>query len=166
MPDYLRTQVFSVNLPFVAKKLTDLELAAWQALLHAHFDVTRLLDAELRAEHEVTWSGYDVLVRLARAAERRLPMAELARRVMMSPSGLTRAVDTLVEQRLVTRERDANDGRVVYARLSEKGLELVRRAARTHLRGIREHFTGRLSRAQLRAVASALGVITGPHQPH
>ena len=55
---------------------------------------------------------------------------------------------------------------VVLAELTEKGRERLRAAARTHLRGIRQHFTGRLSPSQLRNVASALQVITGPHQPH
>jgi hypothetical protein len=38
--------------------------------------------------------------------------------------------------------------------------------ARSHLPGIHEHFTGRLSQAQLRNVAAALEAITGPHLPH
>jgi DNA-binding MarR family transcriptional regulator len=150
----------------VSDRLSDLELDAWQALLHAHHQITRVLDAELRAEHGVSWGDYDVLVRLARAAGNRLRMSELAERVMISPSGLTRVVDGLVEDGFVERERDAGDARVVYARLTDAGRDCVKRAAKTHLRGVREHFTGRLGERQLRQVAAALQVITGPHQPH
>jgi DNA-binding MarR family transcriptional regulator len=150
----------------VADRLSPLELDAWQALLHAHHQITRTLDAELRKEHGISFGDYDVLLRLARAPERRLRMSELARRVMISPSGLTRVVDGLVEEGLVERQRAPDDARVVYARLTDAGHTRVRRAAQTHLRGIREHFTGRLSETQLRQVASALQVITGPHQPH
>jgi len=139
---------------------------AWQALLHTHHQVTNTLDAELRSEHGITLGDYDVLVRLARAEDRRLRMAELAQRVMISPSGLTRVVDGLVKDGLVERRRDDSDARVVQAELTEKGLERVRKAAQTHLRGIRQHFTARLSAAQLRSVAAALQVITGPHKPH
>jgi DNA-binding MarR family transcriptional regulator len=85
---------------------------------------------------------------------------------MISPSGLTRVVDGLVEANLVRRERGTEDGRVNYATLTREGHELVRRAARTHLRGIRQHFTSRLSERQLREIASGLEVITGPHKPH
>lgn len=162
----LRTQVSAPSLRRVATKLTDIEMDAWQALLHTHHQVTNTLDAELRAEHGITLGDYDVLVRLARATDRRLRMAELARRVMISPSGLTRVVDGLVKDGLVGRRRDDSDARVVQAQLTERGLERVRKAAQTHLRGIRQHFTGRLSDAQLRAVAAALQVITGPHKPH
>jgi len=150
----------------VKTELSETELRAWQALLHAHHKVTRKLDAELRAEHDLPLTDYDVLLRLARAPGRSLRMAELAGKVMMSPSGLTRVVDRLVADGLVKRDRFEGDGRVMLARLTDRGLRVLRRAARTHLRGIQEHFTGQLSQAQLRSVASALETITGPHQPH
>jgi DNA-binding MarR family transcriptional regulator len=150
----------------VNTRLTETELRAWQALLHAHHDVTERLDAELRDDHGLSFGAYDVLLRLAGAPERRLRMSELAERVWLSPSGLTRMVDRLEDQGLVERDRSEEDARVMLARLTDPGREVLRRAARTHLRGIREHFTGRLSEAQLRNVASALEVVAGPHEPH
>ena len=146
--------------------LSDTEMDAWQALLHAHHKITRVLDAELRASHELTWAEYDVLLRLAKASGRTLTMTELARRIMISPSGLTRVVDGLEERGMVKRTRNDDDARVVSASLTDAGRDKVRHAAQTHLRGIRQHFTGRLSTSQLKEVAAALQVITGPHVPH
>jgi DNA-binding MarR family transcriptional regulator len=146
--------------------LSESELRAWQSLLHAHQQVIRTLDAELRTEHNISLADYDVLLRLARAPDRTLRMTELAERVMMSPSGLTRAVDRLVEARLVRRERYDGDGRVMLARLTDSGRQLLRNAAKTHLRGIHVHFTGKLTETQLRNVASGLEVVAGPHEPH
>lgn len=147
-------------------ELSEQELRAWQALLHAHDDVIGKLDAELRAEHAISLDAYDVLLRLARAPEGILRMTDLAERVMVPPSTLTRRVDRLVDQGLVERDRLVGDSRAMLARLTEGGRRVLRRAARTHLRGIREHYTGRLNEDQLLQVASALEVITGPHQPH
>lgn len=147
-------------------RLTDLELDAWQALLHAHAEITKRLDAELRDEHDIGLGDYDVLIRLARVPGAQLKMTELARRAMLSPSSLTRVVDRLVERQLIVRDRSAADSRVVHARLTDAGRTRARAAARTHLRGIRSHFSGHLSDEQLRAVADALGVISGPHEPH
>ncbi|HSL67321.1 MAG TPA: MarR family transcriptional regulator [Actinomycetota bacterium] len=146
--------------------LSETELRAWQALLHAHQKVTRALDAELRTEHGLSMADYDVLLRLARAPERTLRMTDLAERVMMSPSGLTRVVDRLVNAGLVRRDRVQGDARVMLAQLTDEGRQRLRSAARTHLRGIRQHFTGNLSEPQLRNVASALEIISGPHEPH
>jgi DNA-binding MarR family transcriptional regulator len=147
-------------------RLTEAEMRAWQALMHAYHQVIRTLDRELREEHDLALAAYDVLLRLARAPGRALRMTDLAQRVMLSPSGLTRLVDRLVAKGLITRETDPEDGRVALARLTEDGLRHLRRAARTHLRGIREHFTGRLTEAQLADVASGLETVTGPHRPH
>jgi DNA-binding MarR family transcriptional regulator len=147
-------------------ELSDVELRAWQSLLHAHDQLIRALDAELRTEHGISMADYDVMLRLARAPNRTLRMTDLAERVMMSPSGLTRVVDRLVEARLVRRDRVENDARVMLASLTDQGRRVLRRAARTHLQGIREHFTRKLSQAQLRNVASGLEAITGPHWPH
>ena len=150
----------------VVTRLSEVELRAWQALLHAHHDVTERLDADLRSGHGLSFGAYDVLLRLTRAPERRLRMSELAERVWLSPSGVTRMVDRLESSGLVERDRSEEDARVMLARLTDRGREVLRRAARTHLRGIREHFSGRLSEVQLRNVASALEVVTGPHEPH
>jgi DNA-binding MarR family transcriptional regulator len=150
----------------VDTNLSESELRAWQALLHAHHDLVAKLDAELREEHALTFGSYDVLLRLARAPGRCLRMTELAERVLMSPSGLTRMVDRLVAQGLVQRERFDGDARVMLARLTGRGRQVLRQAARTHVRGIREHFTGKMSDAQLQEVASALETIAGAHEPH
>lgn len=150
----------------MAVKLSDDEMRAWQGLLHAHEQVVRTLDAELRERHGISFGAYDVLLRLARVTDGTLRMTELAERVMVPPSSLTRKVDRLVADGLVERNRSDRDSRLMLVRLTASGRGLVRRAAATHLRGIREHFTGRLSQHQLRALADALEVITGPHRPH
>ena len=93
-------------------------------------------------------------------------MTELAQRVMLSPGGVTRMVDGLVAKGLVERQTDSEDGRVTLASLTEKGGRVLRKAAGTHMRGIREHFTGQLREGQLRNVAAALEKIAGPHHPH
>ena len=149
-----------------ANRLTDTELRAWQALLHAHHQLIRQLDWELREEQGLPLAAYDVLLRLARAPARALRMTDLAERVMLSPSGLTRLVDRLAAKGLVERKTDPRDRRVALAGLTDEGRSLLRKAAETHLRGVREHFTARLSEGQLRNIASALETITGPHVPH
>ncbi len=146
--------------------LRDTEMRAWQALLHAHHSVIQVLDRELREDHGLTLAEYDALLRLARSPDRALRMTDLAERVMISPSGLTRMVDRLVTRGLVQRRSNTSDARIALACLTDDGLRHLKIAARTHLRGIREHFTGRLSETQLRNVASALETISGPHVPH
>jgi DNA-binding MarR family transcriptional regulator len=129
----------------VSTKLNDTELRAWSTFLRAHHDVTGKLEAELEREHGMSLPYYEVLLHLARAPERRLRMTDLARSVLLSPSGLTRLVDRLARDGMVQRIPCETDARAMYAVLTDAGLARFRPAARTHLRGVRQHFLSRLS---------------------
>src|SRR5205809_6956804 len=93
-------------------RLDETELKAWQALLHAHHQVTRKLDAELQKEYGLSLGDYDVLLRLARAPAAGPRMTELAERVTISPTGLTRRVHRLLREAFVQRERHEGDPRL------------------------------------------------------
>jgi DNA-binding MarR family transcriptional regulator len=147
------------------RRLSELELRAWQGLLHAHHAVINQLDRELMDEHGLSFGSYEVLLRLARAPDRSMRMSELAAVSLISPSGLTRRVDRMVADGLVERVSCPTDARGSFARITDQGYERLRRAAPTHLRGIREHFTGRLSKHQLAEIADALEAVATPPSP-
>lgn len=67
---------------------------------------------------------YDTLLALEEAPNQRLTMSELADRVVLSPSGVTRLVDRLVKQGLVKREANPDDGRSSFAAITPAGLNL------------------------------------------
>jgi DNA-binding MarR family transcriptional regulator len=124
---------------------TSQELAAWRGLLRVHAEITSELDAQMRAAHGLPVSSYEVLMFLADAPDRRLRMAEIADRVLLSRSGLTRLVDRLVELGYVTRCAVDGDGRGAYAELTDAGLQKLEAARRTHREGVRRHFLERLN---------------------
>jgi DNA-binding MarR family transcriptional regulator len=91
-------------------------------------------------------------------------MTELADRVMLSPSGLTRRVDRLVARALVDRRACPSDGRGSLAVLTAPGWDSLRRAAPTHVAGVRRYLVDPITpegieqlATGLRAVAGALG---------
>jgi len=129
--------------------LTPADLTAWRTFLRAHATVVRRLEAELVAEHDLPLASYDVLVQLSEATDRRLRMTELADRVLLSRSGLTRLADRLEREGLIERKACPSDARGTLAVLTPAGLARLRVAWPTHLRGVAEHVTGRLSAAEL-----------------
>lgn len=131
------------------QRLTENELGAWRSFLRAHAQITRKLEADLVAEHDLPLPSYDVLLQLAESPGRRLRMTELADRVLLSRSGLTRLVDRLEREGLVERASCPNDARGTHAVLTDAGFGRLRRAAPTHLRGIAEHVTSRLDADEL-----------------
>lgn len=128
---------------------TGSEVDAWRSFLRAHARIVRVLESELVADHPLSLGGYDVLVQLAEAPERRLRMAELADAVLLSRSGVTRLVDRLEVAGMVTRERFTGDGRGVVAVLTIKGVDTLREAARTHLAGVVRHFIDHFDEKEL-----------------
>jgi DNA-binding MarR family transcriptional regulator len=131
----------------------------WRNFLLAHALLSRRLDEELRTEQSMSLAEYDALVQLALAPGRRLRMSTLADRVLLSRSGVTRLVDRLEAAGLVDRTQCTTDARGAEAVLTESGLSRLRRATRTHLRGIDRYFMGPLSADELRAIGSSLGTI-------
>jgi len=137
-------------------RLDEGELRAWQTFLRAHHVVTDTLDEELSREQDLPLGSYEVLLHLSWAPARALRMSDLADRVLLSRSGISRLVDRLASDGLVERHTCESDGRGVYAVLTEQGHRRLRRAAVTHLRGVREHFTDRLSPPELDELARLL----------
>ena len=141
----------------VTQGLTSTELTAWRSFLRAHATVVRALESELMAEHDLPLASYDVLVQLSEAPDRRLRMTELADRVLLSRSGLTRLADRLEREGLLRREACPSDARGTLAVLTEAGFERLQAAWPTHLRGVQEHVTGRLSPDEIVQLATLLG---------
>ncbi len=128
-------------------------LAAWRGFLRVHSALAKRLDAELAAAHGLSLSSYEVLLFLADAPEGRLRMSDLAESVLLSRSGLTRLVDRLERDGLVRRQSCPSDLRGFNALITEDGRKLFAAARRTHLAGVREHFTDRFSGDELRTLA-------------
>lgn len=135
------------------RELATEELAAWRGLLRVHSALVKALDAELLAEHDLPLTSYEVLINLQAAPGRRRRMAELAEGVLLSRSGMTRLVDRLERDGLLERDACTEDGRGMFAVLTDKGEELLSRARRTHLDGVRERFLRHFTREELQQLA-------------
>jgi len=138
------------------KDSADAGFRAWRTLLRSHARILQVLDAELEQGAGLSIRSYEVLVRLARSPRESLRMSELAASVWLSPSGVTRLVDQLVDRRLVSRRRDPTDARSYLAELTKDGRAAFKRAKRLHDQTIQEHFSNRLSEDQLILIAEAL----------
>lgn len=141
---------------------SDWRVGVWRSFLRAHAGVLRDLEHEL-ADAGLPLSWYDVLLQLVEAPEHRLRMAELADRVLLSRSGLTRLIDRLQSAGFVRREPSPGDARGMYTVLTRAGFDALRKAAPVHLTGIRDHWISHFTDDELRTLGSLLGRIApGP----
>src|SRR5205085_10569922 len=117
------------------------EVRTWVLFLAAHSAITRELEAQLMGAHGLTLSDYDVLVQLARAPERRLRNIELANAIVLTRSGVTRLVDGLERDGLVTRISCPSDKRGTLVQLTDEGLRRLGEAVGAYVEGVRALFS-------------------------
>ena len=133
-------------------RLSERELRAWRGLLRTHSYLSKALDADLEGEHGLPLTSYEVLLHLADADDGKMRMHDLAERVLLSRSGLTRLVDRMERDGLIARETCESDARGSFAVLTDAGKTKLAHARGTHLAGIRELFLDRFTPEELDAI--------------
>jgi DNA-binding MarR family transcriptional regulator len=134
-------------------------LAAWGALLEAHATLMRGLQTDLVYKTGLDLNDFDVISQLAQAGGA-LRMTELAARAFSSRSGLTRRIDRLVDEGLVSRSTADGDGRGVVVTLTEAGALRVSETLPVHLRTVAELFMAKLDDEELAVLERALKKVT------
>ncbi|MEV4259082.1 MarR family winged helix-turn-helix transcriptional regulator [Spirillospora sp. NPDC049652] len=140
--------------------ITPAELSVWRAMLRAQAKISRRLQADLLADHDLALGSYDVLRHLGEAPDGRLRMNDLADRVLLSRSGLTRLVDRLQRDGLVCRESCSSDARGLFAVLTPAGRTRLTEATPTYQRGVREYVLSRLDERDLDVFGAILARLT------
>jgi DNA-binding MarR family transcriptional regulator len=130
-------------------------IEAWGALLEAHATLMRQLQTDLVHKTGLDLNDFDVISQLARAGGG-LRMTDLAARAFSSRSGLTRRVDRLVEEGLVSRSTADGDARGVVVTLTEAGVARVWETVPVHLRAVAELFMAKLDDQELAVLERAL----------
>ena len=133
-------------------------MKAWRTYIETYGDLVAAIERDL-IEHGITLGDYQVLVYLSEAEDRSLRMCDLADRLQLSPSGLTRRLDGLVSTGHVNREPSTEDRRVMMAQLTDAGFEALREAAPSHVESVRRHIFDHLDDSQVEAMASIFAAI-------
>ena len=131
--------------------------AAWIRLLRSHAALTRELSTRLEAEHGLSLRDYDVLVQLYEAPDRRMRRIDLARSVILSPSGITRLLEGLERAGWVVKHNCESDARVTYAALTVEGAEKFEAARDTHRSDVEQLFSSRFTEEERAQLADLLG---------
>jgi DNA-binding MarR family transcriptional regulator len=132
-------------------------LDAWRAFVNTHAAAVERTEKALAGAGLPPLSWYDGLWPLYRAPGRKLRMGELAAQVVtIGRSGLTRLVDRLEVQGLVTREPSPGDRRGTVVSITREGSALVRRMWPVYAAEIQRSFVDVLGEREVVALGEAL----------
>jgi DNA-binding MarR family transcriptional regulator len=136
--------------------LDAVEESTWRALARFFVAAPRLLDEDLQRGVHMSLSAYSILLHLSEAPGRALRITELANRAYLSGSRTTRLVDELIADQLVSKQRNAADGRGFDVTLTEEGLAALQRAYPVHLRSVRTRVLDHVDRSTLPCFSRAV----------
>src|SRR4029078_13598808 len=130
-------------------------------LMRAQTILRRELETEVLTPRGLTFNDFEALLHLGRADDHRLRRIDLAELLMLSPSGVTRLLDGLVESGMIENVHCASDARVTWAKLTDDGLERVDCVGVSDTRVLRSLFQGSLDEAEVAQLSELLGKLPG-----
>ncbi|MDO5060308.1 MAG: MarR family transcriptional regulator [Actinomycetaceae bacterium] len=129
---------------------------AWKKYIHTAANILAGAETQLQKLYKLTLSDFDVLVTLYTAPERQLSMKSLKANVLVTTSGLSRAVTRMEERGWVTKHTDENDKRAVILKLSAAGAAAFEEIGPVHRAYVRNIFFDALSAKDQEALGVAL----------
>jgi DNA-binding MarR family transcriptional regulator len=130
-------------------------VSTWRTMLYAHDRLFKRLGEEMLHERDLEISWYEVLLHLSEAGGQ-ITQRDLLERTLMGQSGLSRILSRMEAEHLVERASVEGDRRILLVTLTRRGRERLRRAAPTHIGGIKRWFGDRLTARQAEAMKAGL----------
>jgi DNA-binding MarR family transcriptional regulator len=114
-----------------SKAASQEQVGTWINLQQTFRVIQARIDERLRAEADLSWPEFELLMRLEVAADHPLQMSEIAAQLVGSPSGTTRIADRLEKDGLIVRETPRENRRIVLVQLTGHGRKVLAEAQQT-----------------------------------
>ena len=100
----------------------------WGLVIEGYLATQNKLMGEIAERFGLAPASFDILLRLVRSPEHRMPMTRLAVEAALSSGGFTKVADRLVAADLICRVPSPDDRRVTFAALTDHGLDVAEKA--------------------------------------
>ena len=139
--------------------LDSAQQASWRALIIGMTLLTDRLDSDLQQAFDLSFTEYEILVRLSEKPERQLRMAQLADALAHSRSRVTHTVTRMEKAGLVERSHAVDDRRGIVCTMTDAGQAVLEQAAHVHVTGVRDYLVDRADPDDLEAVGRAMNAV-------
>jgi DNA-binding MarR family transcriptional regulator len=144
----------------MSRNPSDAAVKAWIKLNRARDRLLDAIERDLKAGGCPPLAWYDVLLELTRADDGRLRPFEIEKETLLAQYNLSRLLDRLENESLVTREPCADDARGQWVVVSEKGRATQARTWKVYARSIQKHVGEKLDDRAAATLADLLGRLT------
>lgn len=144
---------------------TDPKIRTWGLFLAAHTALVERIELALAGADLPALAWYDVLWELEQAPERKLRMHELAQRIVLSRSNLTRLADRLESAGLLAREACPNDRRGNFCVITDAGRAMRKKMWPVYRDQVKVLFSDRIDDKQAKVMGDGLTAILRAIEP-
>lgn len=148
----------------VSVQTSSTAITAFARLMRAHALMRRELQNQVLTPYGLTLNDFEALLHLSNEEDHRLRRIDLAERLTLSPSGVTRLLDGLQAAGLVAKAACASDARVTYAVLTDDGVAMLEELRAAHVELLRSLFRDNLDEDEVEQLADLLGRLPGVEQ--
>ncbi len=146
----------------MSRNPSDAAVKAWTRLVRARETVLGAIERDLKAADCPPLAWYDVLLELVRARRGRLRPFEIEKETLLAQYNLSRLLDRLEREGLVTRAPCDDDGRGQWAVITDKGRAAQARTWKIYAKSIQRHVGEKLDDKAAVTLADLLGRLTTP----
>lgn len=126
-------------------------------LLQSADEIKARLSGEFSAVHGLSVNEFFLLMHLEQATTHRLSRVELAKRMHISASTVTRMAAPMEKIGLVDRQTDTKDARLAFVVVTDAGLQKLNEARVTFAKQAGYMFSDRLDETELNQLSTMLG---------
>lgn len=116
-------------------------LKIWLQIAKISAHLQQDVNGKLRENYGQSLSRFDVLSQFIRAGKQEISVGDLSKELIASSGNISRLLDRMEKDELITRRHSANDRRLVYVGITDEGHTLFSSMAKDHA----EWITGMLS---------------------
>jgi DNA-binding MarR family transcriptional regulator len=131
-------------------------ITRWGLVIEGYLATQHRVMSEITDRFGLAPASFDVLLRLVRSPDHRMPMTRLAREAALTSGGFTKVADRLAAADLIRREPCPADRRVTYAALTDHGQDVAEKARRACADILREVMLAPLGSQTSLALAEAM----------
>jgi len=141
-------------------KITDATaITAWARLIRAQKTALEGVEADLKQNGFPPLIWYDVLLELERTSDGSLRHGDLNAELLLPKHNLSRLIDRMEKQALVSRKSCENDGRGSFVCITAKGRKLRKEMWPAYEAAIARHFANRFTADETKVLAQLLARI-------
>ena len=141
-------------------ELTDKQTNVWLGYIKSQMLVLSKIEDELKKSNFPPLTWYDILWELEKSEKGSLRLNDLGKKVLLNKYNVTRLIDRMEKEDLVSRESCPVDGRGIFACITEKGRKLRKNMWNVYYKAIKDNFISKFNQNDLNKITEITNKLT------